>query len=202
MLSTFKIAGLALAALGMFHPHVNRTEVLELEKVGKIELTHITVPFNPKHLEKVEKGYIYHLGFASLKLPCDLKAGDVTVPAGEHTLAARYAGDGQWELVLFPKGLSREIATLSFAMLDGKETQRATARKQLEDAAKKLKVSADPLVLPTTTAEHEDPVEHLAIHMQVANAKGPQVAGFSLTAEFGPMKSTALLALPDAKAGG
>src|SRR5262249_40883719 len=201
---TLRLAGLAVAAvaaLGMFHPHVNRTEVLELENVGKIELSLVPVPFNPKHLENLEKGYLYHLGFAGLKLPCELKAGDVTVPAGDHTLAARYSGDGQWALVLFPRGLSREVAGLSFAMLDGKESTRAMARKQLGGQAKKLKVSAEPIVLPTTTSEHEDPVEHLAIHMQVANAKGPIVAGFSLWAEFGPLKATVLLALPATKPG-
>jgi hypothetical protein len=141
---------------GCFIPR-HRTEVARARE-GRQDRAHAHHgPFNPKHLEKVEKGYLYHLGFASLKLPCELKAGDVTVPAGELHARRALRGDGQWELVLFPQGLSREVATISFAMLDGKETQRATARKQLEDAAKKLNVSADPIVLPTTTAEHEDP---------------------------------------------
>lgn len=199
ILSSLAAFTLCASALGMFHPHIPRTETLELDKkIGKIEISHITVPYNPAHMEKIPQGFVYHLGFAKLTVPCELKSGAVKIPKGEYSLNAKYLGDGGWSMALYPGALSREVAMLGFAMLDGKQDGVARAKANLEAAAKKASVSTQPIEVPMTVAEQDPPTEHLAIHIQVADAnKEREAEGFALWVEFGSLKATAHLTWGD-----
>ncbi|MFO0981840.1 MAG: hypothetical protein U1E76_08885 [Planctomycetota bacterium] len=193
------LSALALCATasGMYHPHLSRTETLELEKLGKLEVSHITIPFNAKLMENLPVGLIHHLGFAELTVPCELKAGDVKIPAGKYALTAKYQGDGKWTGDLYPVAIKNELAMLGYAMLGGKEAVRQQAEKRLEDAAKKANASLKPIEFPLAMSEVDQPTEHLAIHLQVADAKAQKVEGLSLGVEFGNLKAVAHLTFGD-----
>jgi hypothetical protein len=60
----------------------------------------MTVPFNPEHLEGLQPGFDWHLGFPVLDTEIPLAVGDVTVPAGKYALNARLGEEGAWDFVV------------------------------------------------------------------------------------------------------
>lgn len=82
------------------HPHHPQAIVVG-GAAGSVTLMYMTVPFNADHLEGLEPGFDWHLGFPMVDTEVPLTVGDVQVPAGKYALNARLGEDeGAWDFVL------------------------------------------------------------------------------------------------------
>ncbi len=88
VLLTLLSAGAALA-----HPHFNKTVSVKLPSGVEAVVTYNTTPSNEIHATKAARGTFVTPRRPMLKLSAELKAGTVTIPAGEQALTA--AGGGE-----------------------------------------------------------------------------------------------------------
>ena len=95
-----------VAAVGFFaiqsatarHPHFNKTVIV---KIGETEakVSFFTAPANEEHVKNAKTG-AFSAGFGTLTLSGDLKAGNMTLKAGEYTIGAIKNGDADWTMGL------------------------------------------------------------------------------------------------------
>jgi hypothetical protein len=98
---TFVFMGVALLA----HPHFKKTVTA---KIGSVDATiaYQTVPSNEMHTQNAKVGS-FMTPRAQLTLSGELKAGAVSLPAGEYTIGAIKNGDKEWTMALYPGRLAR-----------------------------------------------------------------------------------------------
>jgi hypothetical protein len=95
-----------LGATLMAHPHFRKTVTVKLGNVDAT-LTYQTVPSNEMHAQKAKVGTFITPRAPRLTLSGELKAGTVTIPAGEYTIGAIKNSDSDWTMALYPGQVAR-----------------------------------------------------------------------------------------------
>lgn len=95
-------AGAALLA----HPHFRKSVTA---KLGNVDATiaYQTVPSNEMHAQNAKVGTFITPRAPRLTLSGELKAGAVTLPAGEYTIGVIKNSDKDWTMALYPGQLAR-----------------------------------------------------------------------------------------------
>jgi hypothetical protein len=75
-----------------------------------VTLTYGTTPANEMRATEVKVGAFVTPRRPMLKLSAELKAGAVTLPAGEYTIGVIKNGDNDWTMALYPGVLDRAAA--------------------------------------------------------------------------------------------
>jgi hypothetical protein len=89
------------------HPHINKTVTATLSDNVTATITYNTTPANEDHAKKSAVGEFVTPRQPRLRLSGDLKAGSVTIPAGEYIIGAIKNGENDWTMGLFPGTLNR-----------------------------------------------------------------------------------------------
>ena len=99
---TFVFLGATLVA----HPHFRKTVTVKLGTVD-VAVAYQTVPSNEMHAQNAKVGAFTTPRAPKLTLSGELKAGAVTLPAGEYTIGVIKNSDNDWTLALYPGALAR-----------------------------------------------------------------------------------------------
>ncbi len=100
-------AVLATAALVAAHPHFNKTITVKLPSGVEAVITYNTTPANEANAEKAAVGAFVTPRRPMLKLSAELKAGAVTIPAGEYTIGVIKNSQDDWTMALYPGQVAR-----------------------------------------------------------------------------------------------
>lgn len=92
---------LTIASLTLAHPHLRKTISVKLPAGGDITISYATEPSNESHTTKAAAGSFIHAG-ARITLSTEVKAGAVTLPAGEYTIGAIKNSDNDYTMALYP----------------------------------------------------------------------------------------------------
>ena len=84
------------------HPHFNKT-VTAAVKGLELKLTYFTLPYNAKHLEDIQEGFVFHCGRAKLNVVGDMTVGSARLGTGTYLLRAKANSADEWTLVLIPE---------------------------------------------------------------------------------------------------
>ena len=191
--------GAAFAPPPIPHPHVPKAIVVG-GAAGKAKVMYFTVPYNAKHLEKLEKDFQWHLGFAHIETEFELKSGDVTVPKGRYKVDVR-RGDGtdDWSMVLVNGEWAKANQAwrrAQFQLQRGRGTEADVEKAEAALEAVDKRIEAGELIkehVLAMRARKGDEEEHLAITALHRGYTTPRVgldepAGgveFSLRIDFG-----------------
>jgi len=93
----------ALAA----HPHFRKTVTIELPDGLKATLSYQTTPANEARAEEAEIGAFVVPRGPRLELSGELKAGSVTIPAGQYTIGVIKNSATDWTMGLYPGQIAR-----------------------------------------------------------------------------------------------
>lgn len=96
-----------VAASSAAHPHFNKTVTATLAPGVEVTLTYNTTPSNEAHATSAKVGEFVTPRRPLLKLSAEVKAGSVTLPAGEYTIGVIKNADKDWTLALYPGRLQR-----------------------------------------------------------------------------------------------
>jgi hypothetical protein len=88
------------------HPHFRKSVTAKLGSVDAT-ITYQTVPSNEAHAQNAKVGTFVTPRAPRLTLSGEVKAGAVTLPAGEYTIGAIKNSDKDWTLALYPGQLAR-----------------------------------------------------------------------------------------------
>jgi hypothetical protein len=104
----FAACAVLLAAVGLgAHPHFNKTVIVKLPAGAEATITYNTTPSNEANATKAAVGSFVTPRQPHLKLSAEIKAGAVTVPAGDYIIGCvKNAGD-DWTLALYAGALPR-----------------------------------------------------------------------------------------------
>lgn len=106
-----KFAFLVLVVLGttvlMAHPHFRKTVTVALPGGVEATISYQTVPGNEMHAENAQIGSFITPRGPRLTLSGELRAGSVSLPAGEYTIGVVKNGASDWTLALYPGRLGR-----------------------------------------------------------------------------------------------
>jgi hypothetical protein len=101
-------AALALTGtVALAHPHFNKTVTVKLPSGAEATVTYNTTPSNETHATNAAVGAFVSPRSPQLKLSAEIKAGAVTVPAGEYTIGVIKNGDKDWTMALYPGRVAR-----------------------------------------------------------------------------------------------
>jgi hypothetical protein len=136
-----RCSGLALAAAlvasaALAHPHFNKTVTVTLPQGVEATITYNTTPANETHAQNAKVGEFVTPRRPVLKLSAELKAGTLTLPAGEYTIGALKIGEKDWVLALYPGRLQRgdvPDAAKSLRLESAFSTDKGTAEHMLID---------------------------------------------------------------------
>jgi hypothetical protein len=104
----YLVAGLALlTATASAHPHFRKTVTAALAPGLEVTVTYDTTPANEALAQSAKVGEFVTPRRPVVKLGGELKAGEVTLPAGEYTLGAIKNGEKDWTMALYPGRLQR-----------------------------------------------------------------------------------------------
>jgi len=102
-------AGMLLTADTAFtHPHFNKTVSATLPSGAEASITYNTTPANETRAAGVKVGVFVTPRRPMLKLSADVKAGSVSIPAGEYTIGVIRNDEKDWTMALYPGALPRE----------------------------------------------------------------------------------------------
>jgi hypothetical protein len=124
------LAGLA-ARPALAHPHFQKTIVVKLPSGTEVTLTYNTTPANEMRAAEVKVGSFVTPRRPLLKLSAELKAGAVTLPAGEYTIGVVKNSDNDWTMALYPGTLDR-TATPDPAKVIKLDSSYSTAQGKAE----------------------------------------------------------------------
>jgi hypothetical protein len=100
---------LALVGTVVFaHPHFNKTVTAKLPSGVDATITYNTTPANEMRAASVVVGTFVTPRRPTLKLSGEVKAGAVTVPAGEYTIGVIKNSEKDWTMALYPGAVPRE----------------------------------------------------------------------------------------------
>ena len=108
-LALLMVFGLMAAAASLLwaHPHFNKTVTVKLPGGADATITYNTVPANESHAANAAVGAFLTPRQPKLKLSADVKAGSVTIPAGEYSIGAVKNSNTDYTLALYPGGFPR-----------------------------------------------------------------------------------------------
>jgi hypothetical protein len=102
---------LAVVVLGahpaLAHPHFQKTITVKLPSGTEATLTYGTTPANEMRAAEVKVGAFVTPRRPMLKLSAELKAGAITLPAGDYTIGVIKNGESDWTMALYPGALDR-----------------------------------------------------------------------------------------------
>src|SRR5258707_14872485 len=93
---------LLTAAAAIAHPHFNKTVTAKLPSGVDATITYNTTPANEIRATEAAVGTFVTPRRPTLKLSGDIKAGAVTVPAGEYTIGVIKNSEKDWTMALYP----------------------------------------------------------------------------------------------------
>jgi hypothetical protein len=99
---------LLAAATAAAHPHFNKTVTAKLPSGVDATITYNTTPANEIRATQAPVGTFVTPRRPMLKLSGELKAGAVTIPAGEYTIGVIKNGEQDWTMALYPGAAPRE----------------------------------------------------------------------------------------------
>ncbi len=106
-----KLTFLAFLVLGttlaLAHPHFNKKVTVVLPGDVEASISYGTLPANETHTDQAEVGSFMTPRRPALTLAGDIKAGSVTIPAGDYTIGVIKNSASDWGMVLLPGKLSR-----------------------------------------------------------------------------------------------
>jgi hypothetical protein len=94
-------------ALVVAHPHVNKTVTAVLPGDVTATITYNTTPANENHAKTAVVGDFVTPRNPRLKLSADLKAGSVSIPAGEYIIGVIKNAENDWTMGLYAGVLKR-----------------------------------------------------------------------------------------------
>ncbi len=104
----FIICAIFLAAtLVLAHPHFNKTVIVKLPGGVEATITYNTTPANEANATKTAVGTFVTPRQPKLKLSAEVKAGAVTIPAGEYIIGVIKNAEDDWTLALYSGTLAR-----------------------------------------------------------------------------------------------
>ena len=92
------------------HPHINKSVTAKLPGGVDATVTFNTVPANEAHVKKAAAGEFLNPRSPKLKISADVKAGSVSLAAGEYTMGVIKNGDKDFTMALFPGAIARGTA--------------------------------------------------------------------------------------------
>jgi hypothetical protein len=98
---------LLTAAVAMAHPHFSKTVTAKLPSGVDATIAYNTTPANEIHAAKAAVGTFVTPRRPTLKLSGEIKAGAVTVPAGEYTIGVIKNSETDWTMALYPGVIPR-----------------------------------------------------------------------------------------------
>jgi hypothetical protein len=98
---------LLAAATAAAHPHFNKTVTAKLPSGVDVSITYNTTPANEIHAAKAVVGQFVTPRRPMLKLSGEIKAGAVTIPAGEYTIGVIKNSETDWTMALYPGAVPR-----------------------------------------------------------------------------------------------
>jgi len=97
------VACLVLAAgVASAHPHFNKTVTAKLPSGVEATITYNTTPANEIRAQEAAVGALVTPRRPMLKLSGEVKAGAVTIPAGEYTIGVIKNSEKDWTMALYP----------------------------------------------------------------------------------------------------
>ncbi len=104
----FALCAIFLAAtLVTAHPHFNKTVIVKLPGGVEATITYNTTPSNEANAAKAAVGTFVTPRQPKLKLSGELKAGAVTIPAGEYIIGVIKNAEDDWTLALYSGTIAR-----------------------------------------------------------------------------------------------
>jgi hypothetical protein len=94
-------------SFALAHPHFNKTITCALPGGAEATIAYNTTPANMTHAQNAKVGEFITPRRPSLKLSTEVKAGTVTIPAGEHTIGVVKNGPDDFVMALYKGGLAR-----------------------------------------------------------------------------------------------
>jgi hypothetical protein len=104
------------ASTVMAHPHFNKTVTAKLPSGVDATITYNTTPANEIRATEAVVGTFVTPRRPMLKLSGELKAGAVTIPAGEYTIGVIKNSNTDWTMALYPGTSPREGADVAKAI--------------------------------------------------------------------------------------
>ena len=102
---TFSLA-LSLLLVGaawvLAHPHITKSVSAKLPSGADASVTYTTVPANEDYAKKAAAGSFLTPRRPKLKLMAEVKAGNITLAAGDYTIGAIKNGEKDFIMALFP----------------------------------------------------------------------------------------------------
>jgi hypothetical protein len=98
---------LLTAAAAMAHPHFNKTVTAKLPSGVDATIAYNTTPANEIRATEAVVGTFVTPRRPTLKLSGEIKAGAVTVPAGEYTIGVIKNAENDWTMALYPGVIPR-----------------------------------------------------------------------------------------------
>jgi hypothetical protein len=106
---------LVAATAAIAHPHFNKTVTAKLPSGAEATVTSNTTPANEIHATKAAVGAFVTPRRPMLKISAEIKAGAVTIPAGEYTIGVIKNSETDWTMALFPGAAPRPPETVDVA---------------------------------------------------------------------------------------
>lgn len=96
------------AAVVLAHPHFRKVIKMTLPAGQEVTITYDTLPANENHTAKAAVGEFLIPGHnPRISFSAEVKAGDVTIPAGEYLIGALKNSNTDWAMGLYPTPLGR-----------------------------------------------------------------------------------------------
>ncbi|MGW8181101.1 MAG: hypothetical protein ACWGQW_20420 [bacterium] len=94
------------------------TVTVELPSGVEATITYNTVPVNQARTRNATESSFLTPGRASLKLSGEVKAGSVTIPAGDYALGVIKKSGGEWTMTLYPGSIARGQSAQMFKVAE------------------------------------------------------------------------------------
>jgi len=105
---SFTLCAVLLAAtLVIAHPHFNKTVTVKLPGGAEATITYNTTPANEANAAKQAVGAFVTPRQPKLKLSAEVKAGEVTIPAGDYVIGCIKNSEKDWTMALYPGAIAR-----------------------------------------------------------------------------------------------
>ena len=105
---SFTLCAVLLAAtLVIAHPHFNKTVTVKLPGGAEATITYNTTPANEANAAKQAVGAFVTPRQPKLKLSAEVKAGEVTIPAGDYVNGCIKNSEKDWTMALYPGVIAR-----------------------------------------------------------------------------------------------
>ena len=126
------VACLVLAAgVAAAHPHFNKTVTAKLPSGVDATVTYNTTPANEIRAQQAAVGAFVTPRRPMLKLSAEVKAGAVTIPAGDYTIGVIKNSEKDWTMALYP-GAAPQGAAVDVAKTIKLESEFSTTHGTAE----------------------------------------------------------------------